>query len=77
MISFGYPIKRLTLVHVWTSFAKIVAYEYVHAHAFLRRCFDNTVLLKQSAYRNRGLSLGRYCEVSSYNIVFKRYPSAV
>jgi len=25
------------------------------AHAFLRTCFDNTVLLKQSAYRNRGL----------------------
>ena len=24
-------------------------------HAFLRRCFDNTVLLKQSAYRKRGL----------------------
>jgi len=34
---------------------------------FLSRCFDNTVLLKQSAYRNRGLFLGRYCDVSSYN----------
>ena len=29
-------------------------------HAFLRRCFHNTVLIKQSAYINRGLFLGRY-----------------
>ena len=48
----------------------IVAYEYVQiSHAFLRRCFDNTVLLKQCAYRNRGLFLGRYCDVSSYTIL--------
>jgi len=45
-----------------------VAYEYVHVqiersrwssilipHAFLPRSFDNAVLLKQSAYINRGL----------------------
>jgi len=38
-------------------------------HAFLRRGFDNTVLLKQSAYRNRGLFLGRYYDVSLYNVV--------
>jgi len=57
----------------------LVVYEYVHmqikagpvviypnSHAFLCRCFDNTVLLKQSAYRNRGLFLGRYCDVLSY-----------
>ena len=36
------------------------------AHAFLRRCFDNTELIKQSAYRNTGLFLGRYCDVSTY-----------
>ena len=36
-------------------------------HAFLIRCFDNTVLLQQSAYRNREVFLGRYCDVSSYN----------
>ena len=35
-------------------------------HVFLRRCFDNTVLLKQSAYNNRGLFWGRDCDVSSY-----------
>ena len=34
-------------------------------HAFLRRCFDNTVLLKQSAYRN-SVFLGRHCDVSAY-----------
>ena len=43
-------------------------------HAFLRRCFDNTVLLKQSAYIYRGLFLGRYCDVSSYKIHYRAYP---
>jgi len=53
----------------------IVAYEFVHVQIspmlFLRRCFDNTVLLKQSAYRNRTV-LGRYCDVSSYNIGYTK-----
>ena len=35
-------------------------------HACLCRCFDNTVLLKQSAYRKRVLFLGRYCDVLAY-----------
>ena len=41
------------------------------AHAFLCRCFNNTVLLKQSAYRNRELFLGRYCDVSLYKCTCK------
>jgi len=32
-------------------------------HPFLRRSFDNTVLLKQSAYRNRGLF---YADIVTY-----------
>ena len=39
------------------------------ANAFLCRCFDNTVLLKPSACRNRRLSLGSYCDVSSYKVL--------
>ena len=60
MISFGYPKPRLTLV--WPSFPMIVALcaRANFAHAFLLRCFDNTVLLKQS-------DIGRYCDVSLYN----------
>ena len=61
-------MNDLRLALVWPSFTTIVAYECVHVicararfyHAFLRRCFNNTVLLKQSAYINRGLFLGRY-----------------
>ena len=46
----------------------IVTYEYVHVQISpMLFCFDNTVLLKQSTYR--GLVLGRYCDVLSYNFV--------
>jgi len=46
-----------------------VAYEFVYVHVFLRRCFDNIVLLKQSAYRNRGLfyaDIVTYRRISNY-----------
>ena len=50
-------MNDLRLALVWPSFTTSVAYEYVHVicacarfyHAFLRRCFHNKVLLKQSA----------------------------
>ena len=48
------------------AFVRYECRRIIFARAFLRRCFDNTVLLKQSAFRNRGLFLGRYCDVSSY-----------
>jgi len=66
MIYFGYP--KLTFNISMATFARIVAYEYVQCKfhpCFLLRCFYSTVLLKQSAYRNRGLFLGRYCDISS------------
>jgi len=39
--------------------------------AFLRIYFDNTVLLKQSAYINREVFLGKYCDVSSYKLLLE------
>ena len=54
----------------------IVAYEYVHVQISpMLFCVDVLItqyFLKQSAYRNRGLLLYRYCDVSSYK-VFKRF----
>jgi len=69
MISFGHP--RLTF-NISMAFTRHDCRLWIcaranFAHAFLCRCFDKTVPLKQSAYRNRGLFLGRYCDVSSYN----------
>ena len=47
-----------------------VAYEYVHVQiSHMLICVDVLItqsFLKQSAYIDRGLSLGRYCDVSSY-----------
>jgi len=68
MISFGY--LKLTF-DISMAFIRYDCHLIICARvrfypAFLRRCFDNTVLLKQCAYRNRGLFFGRYCDVSSY-----------
>ena len=67
MISFGY--LKLT-VDISMAFIRYDCRLWNCArahfyHAFLRRCFDNTLLLKQLAYRNRRLLLGRYYDVSS------------
>ena len=57
MISFGY--LKLTF-HISMAFFRygcplIICAHARFYHAFLRRCFDNTVILKQSPNRNRGL----------------------
>ena len=39
-------------------------------HAFLRRCFDNTVLLKQSAYRTSRL----FSDIVTYRRIRQWYP---
>ena len=43
----------------YLTYTTIIENSFDKNNAFLGRCFDNTVLLKQSAYRNRGLYLGR------------------
>jgi len=52
------------------SFTVCVAYEYVHVQISpMLFCVDVLItqyFLKQSAYINRGLFLGRCCDVSSY-----------
>ena len=68
MISFGY--LKLTF-DISMAFICYDCFLWICArarfyHAFPRRCFDNTELLKQSSNRNRGLFFGRYCDESSY-----------
>jgi len=70
MICFGYP--KLTF-NISMAFIRLDCCLWICAcanfvQAFLRRCFDNTVLFKQSAYRNRGLFWGRFCDVLSYKL---------
>ena len=52
----------------------IVPYEFVHVHvSTMLFCVDVLItqyFLKQSAYINRGLFLGRYCDVSSYRNIY-------
>ena len=65
MISFGY--LKLTF-DISMAFIRYDCRPWIRArarfyHAFLRRCFDNTILLKQSAYRNRGLF---YADIVTY-----------
>jgi len=47
----------------------IITYEYVHVQISpMLFCVD--VLIIKSAYRNRGLFLGRYCDVSAYRHIY-------
>jgi len=57
MISFGYPKLTfdISMVFIRYDCRLIICARARSYHAFLCRCFDNTVLLKQSAYRNRRL----------------------
>ena len=72
MICFGYPklTFNISMAFILHDCRLWICARANFARAFLRRWFDNTVLLKQSAYRNRGLFLGRYCDVLLYNAFY-------
>jgi len=57
MISFGYLKLTFDISMAFISYdcRLWICARARFYHAFLRRYFDNTTLLKQSAYRNRGL----------------------